>query len=124
MQEASMVGEVARSMPRINATLDNHQEEYQSTMIECEGMIANQPVSVLFDPGAKLSYVSPNIVESCQLQSNKFQKPWLVKLTIGENRRLTTKTKHCPITISKQLIYVDLNILPLGSYNILIRMDW
>lgn len=75
MQEVSTVGEVARSMPRINAALDDHQKEYHPTMIECEGMIANHPVSVLFDLGANLSYVSPNVVEKCQLQSSKFPKP-------------------------------------------------
>jgi len=42
-------------------------------MIECEGMIARKPVSILFDLGASLSYVSPKVVEKCQLQSSKFQ---------------------------------------------------
>ena len=39
MQEASIVGEVVKSIPRINAALDDHQAEFQPTMIECEGMI-------------------------------------------------------------------------------------
>jgi len=39
MQEASTVREVARSMPIINAGLDDHQAEYQPTMIEYEGTI-------------------------------------------------------------------------------------
>eukprot|EP00253_Pinus_taeda_P027604 PITA_27604 len=37
MQEASTVRDIARSMPRINVALDDHQAEYQLTMIECEG---------------------------------------------------------------------------------------
>jgi len=65
MQEASTVGDVSRSMPRINATLDDHQVEFQPTMIECEGMIAKLPVSVLFDRGTSLSYVSPKVVDKC-----------------------------------------------------------
>lgn len=55
MQEASTLGEVVRSMPKINVALNDHQAEYQPTMIECKGMIANQLVSVLFDLGASLS---------------------------------------------------------------------
>jgi len=62
-----MVGEVARNIPKINVALDNHQAEYHPTMIKCEGMIAKQPVLVLFDPSASLSYVSPKVVEKCQL---------------------------------------------------------
>lgn len=65
MQEASPVGEMARSMPRINVALDDHQAEYQPTMIECEGTITKQSVPVLFDPGASLSYVSHKVVEKC-----------------------------------------------------------
>jgi len=65
MQEAFMVGEVTRSMPRINVALDDHQAEYWPTMIECEGMITNQPIYILFDPSASLRYVSPKVVEKC-----------------------------------------------------------
>eukprot|EP00253_Pinus_taeda_P026214 PITA_26214 len=36
--EASTVGDVARSMPRINAALEDRQADYQPTMIEFEGM--------------------------------------------------------------------------------------
>ncbi len=52
MQEVSTVGDVERTMPRINVALDDHQAEYQPTMIECEGMVVDQPICVLFDIGA------------------------------------------------------------------------
>eukprot|EP00253_Pinus_taeda_P006899 PITA_06899 len=60
IHEASIVGEVGRSIPRINAALEDRQAEYQPTMVEFE----EQPVTA------------------------------------------------------------DLNALPLGSYDILIDMDW
>eukprot|EP00253_Pinus_taeda_P011891 PITA_11891 len=60
IHEASTVGEVGRSIPRINAALEDRQAEYQPTMVEFE----EQPVTA------------------------------------------------------------DLNVLPLGSYDILIGMDW
>lgn len=93
-------------------------------MIECEGMIAKQPVSILFDLRARLSYVSSKVVEKCQLVSIIFSKPWLVQLSIGTKRRVRAKTKRCPITISEEPIHVDPNILPLGSYDSLIGMEW
>ena len=92
MPHASIVGDVARSMPRINVALDDHQAEYQPTMIECEGMIVDQLVSVLFDPGTNLRYISPKVVEKCQLQSSKFKKSWLVQLAIGTKIRVMAKT--------------------------------
>eukprot|EP00253_Pinus_taeda_P022178 PITA_22178 len=74
--------------------------------------------------GATLSYVSPKIVERCKLQPVKFKNPWLVQLAIGAKRRVTTKIKDCSFTIAGQPVMADLNVLPLGSYNILIGMDW
>eukprot|EP00253_Pinus_taeda_P032610 PITA_32610 len=37
MQEASTIGDLAKSRTRINIALDDHQAEFQPTMIECEG---------------------------------------------------------------------------------------
>ena len=54
-------------MPRINAALENQQDDHQTSMVEIEGMIKNKPISILIDLGASLSYVSPSIAESCNL---------------------------------------------------------
>ena len=59
MQEASTVGDVARNIPRINAALEDRQADFQPTMIELEGKLLSQNVSVLVDLGASLSYISP-----------------------------------------------------------------
>lgn len=44
MQETSTFRDIARNMPRINVSLDDHQAEYQPTMIKCKGMIVDQCV--------------------------------------------------------------------------------
>ena len=51
----------------------NRQEEHQNSMVEIEGMIKVQPISILIDPGARLSYVSPSITESYKLAPYKFE---------------------------------------------------
>eukprot|EP00253_Pinus_taeda_P023407 PITA_23407 len=123
VHEASTVGEVGRSIPRINAALEGRQAEYQPTMVEFEGKISNLTISVLIDPGATLSYVSPKVVERCNLQSVKFKNPWLVQLATGAKRWVTAKINDCPFIIADQPVTANLNILPLGSYDILIGMD-
>eukprot|EP00253_Pinus_taeda_P035679 PITA_35679 len=80
IHEASTVGEVGRSMPRINAALEDRQAEYQPTMVEFEAT--------------------------------------------GAKRRVVSKIKDCSFTIAGQPVTADLNVLPLGSYDILIGMDW
>eukprot|EP00253_Pinus_taeda_P020887 PITA_20887 len=60
-----------------------------------------------------------------QLWSNsKFENPWLVQLATGAKRRVIAKIKDCSFTIAGQPVTADLNVLPLGSYDILIGMDW
>eukprot|EP00253_Pinus_taeda_P019573 PITA_19573 len=122
--EASTVGDVARSMPRINAALEDRQADYQPTMIEFEGKNFDKTVSVLVDPGATLSYVSPKIVENCKLQLTKFKQPWLVQLAIGAKRQVLAKVSSCSLKIAGQIVTTELNVLPLGSYDMLIGMDW
>ena len=124
IHEASTVGDVARSIPRINAALDDRQAEYQSTMVEFEGKISNLSIAVLIDPGATLSYVSPKIVEQCKLPSKRFKNPWLVQLATGAKRRVLAKINNYFLSIAGQPITTYLNVLPLGSYDILIGMDW
>ena len=50
-------------------------------MVEIEGMIHNQPIIFLVDPGASLSYISPRVVEIYKLHKEKFEKSWLAQLT-------------------------------------------
>lgn len=42
-------------------------------MIEIEVTILSQYVSILIDRGASLSYISPQNVERCNVQSEKFK---------------------------------------------------
>jgi predicted aspartyl protease len=69
-----------RYVPRIYASLDNKQDEFQSHMIEVEGKINDQPISILIDSGASHSYLDPNMMEEFQLSRSKLGKYWLVHL--------------------------------------------
>ena len=69
-----IVGDLARTMPRINATLENWQANYQNSMVEVEGKINQIPISILIDPGSSLSCISPNLVEQCKFLVEKFAR--------------------------------------------------
>ena len=47
-------------------------------MVEIEGKILNTSVSILIDPGACRSYVSPKIIDIFKLGKIKHDKPWMV----------------------------------------------
>ena len=67
------IGDLARTMPRINAALENRQPDYQTSMVEVEGMINQTPITILIDPGASISYIAPTMVEKCKLPFEKFE---------------------------------------------------
>jgi hypothetical protein len=46
VQKDTIVEDMGRNVPRIYAALDNKQDEFQSHMIEVEGNINNQPISI------------------------------------------------------------------------------
>ena len=88
------IGDLARTMPRINAALENRQADYQTSMMEVEGKLNQTPISILIDPGAIMSYVSPSLVEKCKLPVEKFIKLWLVQLSyIGAKRKVINFVK-------------------------------
>ena len=87
-------------------------------------MINNQPISILIDLGASLSYISLRIVELLKLVLEKFDKSWMVQLDNGTKHKVTSFVKNCELLMNNFITHADLNILPLGSYDLLIGMDW
>jgi hypothetical protein len=118
------VEDMGSRMPRIYAALDNKQAEFQSHMIEVEGMINNQPLVILIDSGVSHSYVDPRVVESMHLMRSKHEKSWLVQLATGTKRKVIELVKSCSVDMNGMRTKAELNILPLGSYDCLIGMDW
>ena len=119
-----MVGDVVCNIPCINPALEDQQADFQPTMIELEGTLLTKPVSILVDPGASLSYVNPKLVEMCKLKEQKFKNSLIVQLATGEKRKVTAKVPNYVLEMAEQQLQVDLNILPLGSYDVLLGMDW
>jgi hypothetical protein len=117
------VEDMGGSMPSIYAALDKNQVEYQSPMIEVEGNIDNHPIEILIDSGASHSYINFNIIEIFHLQRSKHNKYWLVQLATGDKRKINELVKYCLIDMNGLNTKVDVNIIPLGSYEFLIGMD-
>jgi hypothetical protein len=110
-------------MPQIYAVVDNKQADHQASMVEMEGMITNHLVSILIDPGSNLSYIAPKAVDKCKLQPHKHVKPWLVQLATNTKRKVMEVIPSCQFSMGEFPTQATLNVLPLGSYDLLISMD-
>ena len=71
LQEASIVNDIAKNIPRISVALEDKQADHQSTMLEVESKISNTSVSILIDSRASLSYIAPRVLEKCELSKEK-----------------------------------------------------
>ena len=119
-----MVGYVGRSLHRINAAVDGRQADHQSTVVEIEGNINNTHLSILIDPGATFSYIAPGVVDSNKLKKTRHEKAWLVQLETGTKRKVSDFIFDCEFILGGQNTKTNLDILPLGSYDVIIGMDW
>jgi hypothetical protein len=93
-------------------------------MIEVEGKIINHPIAILIDSREICCYIDPKIVCRLHLEKSELGKSSLVQLAIGTKRRINKVLRSFPININGVNIVVDMNIIPLGYYDILIGMDW
>jgi hypothetical protein len=93
-------------------------------MIEMEGKIINHHVYILVDSGKIHCYIDPKIVDSLHLEKSKLGKSSLVQPATGTKRRIHEVVKSCSISLNGVNISFDINIIPLGSYDILIGIDW
>ena len=92
-------------------------------MVEVQGKLNQTPISILIDPGASLSYISPELVEKCNLSVENFANSLLVQLATWANTKVISFVKDCTISMDWFETFVKINVLPLGSYDRLIGME-
>ena len=93
-------------------------------MVEIEGTISNRSLSILIDPWDTLSYITPKIMENFHLSKVRHSKPCLVQLDTGEKIKVTFFTVNCQFKIQDHQSRINLNVLPLGSYDMIIGLDF
>ena len=93
-------------------------------MVEVADKIVEQYVSILIDLGSTHSYITPRVVDICAFKKVKHSKSWLVQLTTRTKRKVSEGVEKCPLVMNALVTCVDMNVLPLDSYDVLIGMDW
>ena len=63
-------------------------------------------------------------MDNLHLEKNELEKSSLVHLATRTKRRINEVVKSCPINLNGVNTVVYMNTIPLGSYDILIGMDW
>jgi hypothetical protein len=74
LHQDELVEDMDINVPIIYPTLDNKQVKFHSHMIEVEGNIKNQPITILIDSGASRIYLDPRMVKKVSITKNKTWK--------------------------------------------------
>ena len=82
-------------------------------MIEVEGMISKQSISILIYYGASHSYIDPSLVERLHFERCKHEHSWIVQLATGTKRRVSELVRKCLLGMNGLNTVADLNIIPL-----------
>ena len=80
IQEAEIVGQVARVVPMIYAALEDRHADHQSTVVEVAGKIVDLSVCILIDLSSTHIYISSRVAQICAFKKVKHSKSWLVQL--------------------------------------------
>ena len=63
-------------------------------------------------------------MDICAFKKVKHRKSWLVQVATRTKRKVSEVVDKCPLIMDVLVTFVDINVLPLGSYDVLIGMDW
>ena len=93
-------------------------------MVEVEGDITEQIVSFFIDPRLNHNSITPGFVEMCHLKKSNHRRSWLVQLATGTKKNISEVIIKCLLVMDRLVTCANMNVLPLGSYDVLIGMDW
>ena len=58
------------------------------------------------------------------MEKRKHERSWTVQLVTGTKRKVSELVRSFPMDLNGLKTVIHLNVLPLGSYQVLDRMDW
>jgi len=89
-----------------------------------DNKICDKVIYILIDPRSNYSYVSPDLVDNCGLIKEFHVGSWLIELDTGMKKRVHHWVRSCAFDLNDMPTITHLNALLLGSYNMLLGMDW
>jgi len=87
-------------------------------------LLNNRYASMLFDTGADMSFVSTNFMPLLGISQTPLGFSYDVELANGNKEKIDTVVRGCTLSILDRPFSIDLLPVTLGSFDVIIRMDW
>jgi hypothetical protein len=121
--EPTTMGDLGKAH-QIHAAMNNHQEEHQSTVLETTGTITNQTLSILIDPGATESFISGVALKRIKVKAFEQDEFSFVEMASGAKQKVGGKVTGYILNLGEFVTRANMYITILGSYDVVIDMDW
>ena len=93
-------------------------------VIEAQGNTQGMKVSILFDSGATYSFISSALVAYSGILVVRARNRWQVELASGSRVNADIVALDSKIQMKYFTTSANLRVIPLGSYDIVLGMDW
>jgi hypothetical protein len=117
------VGDLGKAH-RIHAAVNNHQEENQLNVLETSSIIADQTLITLIDLGATKIFISSAMLKRIKVKEVKQDKFSFVEIDSRAKQKVGGKVTGYILNPGEFFIGANLYLTILGSYDIVISMDW
>jgi hypothetical protein len=117
------VGDMGKAH-RIHAAVNNRQAEHQSTVLKTTGIVADQTLSVLIDPGSTESFIFGAALKRIKVRAVKQYDFIFVEMASGAKHKVGGKVTGYTLNLGEFVTRVNLYVTILGSYDVVIGMDW
>nr|GEW00459.1 reverse transcriptase domain-containing protein [Tanacetum cinerariifolium] len=87
-------------------------------------LLNNSYAKIMFDTGADRSFISTTFSASIDITSTTLENHYDVELADGKIIRVNTIIRGCTLNFMNHPFNIDLMHVPLGSFDVIIRMDW
>ncbi|GJR45164.1 putative reverse transcriptase domain-containing protein [Tanacetum coccineum] len=95
-----------------------------SNVITGTFLLNNRYATILFDTGADRSFVSTTFIALINITPTTLEKHYDVELANGKIIGVNTIIQGCTLNFMNHPFNIDLMLVPLGSFDIIIGMDW
>jgi hypothetical protein len=105
------------------AMVNNRQAEHQSTVVESSCTLNRVNVKILFDSGARDSFISPSALEKSGLTTYDHDDIKQVKMASVKNQAVGPSVDNCLVDLGVYTTRLKVYITALGTYELIIGMD-
>ena len=93
-------------------------------MLETTGIVVDQTLSILIDPSATESFIYGAALKRIKVKKVEHDDFSFVEMASGAKQKVGGNVMGCTLNLGEFVIRANLYIMILGSYGIVINMDW